>query len=86
MRVLRELRLRRGIVAPGDELGGRETGDHGRFADRPNCGNDQLMEPDAAANVLQMLRNYFAPDTLEMVNQDVVRSAHFDRTTRMMDE
>ena len=44
------------------------------------------MKPDAAAGVLQVLRNYFAPDALGVVNQDVGRSVHFDCTTRMMGE
>ena len=35
---------------------------------------DQLMEPDAATDVLQMVRDYLAPDALDMAYLAVARS------------
>ena len=44
------------------------------------------MEPDAAATALQMLRDYFAPDALTMVNQDAARFLQFERTPQLRGE
>ena len=47
-------------------------------------GSDQLMEPDAAAKVLQMLRDYFSPAALDMPYQDVAYFLHFKRTAQKL--
>ena len=49
-------------------------------------GSDHLMEPDAAATVVQMLHDYFAPDALDVVYQDVVSSLHFEGPAQSMGE
>ena len=53
---------------------------------RMALGSDRLMEADAVAAVLRMLRDYFAPGALNMVNQDLARSPQLQRVAQMMDE
>ena len=50
------------------------------------AGGDQLMEPGAAANVPPALRNYFAPDTLDLAYQDAAPYLHFKLTAQPTDE
>ena len=45
-------------------------------------GKDQLMEPDAVAEVLQIFHDYVAPDALALVRQDVTRFLQFKHTAQ----
>ena len=38
-------------------------------------GGDQLFKPNAASKTTRQLRDYFAPDALDSVYQDVARSS-----------
>ena len=47
--------------------------------------NRGLLEPDGASLALTVLRNYFAPDTLDAVCHGLVRFLHFTRTIQTVD-
>ena len=49
-------------------------------------GRDDLMEPDAAGWAPQVLRDYFEPDALDSVYQDLDRFSRSKGATRAMDE
>ena len=47
-------------------------------------GSGKLMEPDGVVRALQVLHDYFVPDALGAVYQDVVRVSQFRRANRTM--
>ena len=52
---------------------------------RDRCVRGKLLEPDGANLALTVLRDYFAPDALDAVHQEVVHFSSSKRTTQTMD-
>ena len=49
------------------------------------AGAERLFEPDSVMKIAQFLRDYFAPEAIVSVYQQVARFLHLERTTRTMD-
>ena len=48
------------------------------------AGSEQSLEPDAAMEITQVLRDYFVPDALNSVYQKLVRFLRHKRATLAM--
>ena len=83
----REHQVRLGMRATRAELTARAS----LLASRPRRvrlaeGGDILDRGDGASKILNILRNYFAPDAADAVRRQVVRFVRFRRTDQPIDE
>ena len=50
------------------------------------AGGDVIMDQEGLEKILAQLRDYFAPDDVDSLYQEVVRFLQFERTSQTMNE